>query len=209
MRCGPLSFRVKIREPFRSVHDSIQVNPQYPTRRIPAPMQLLAVRCQLGERGAFDDLIARWHEPLWRYLRRLSGNDDAAKDLSQDTWIRVFRGIARLREPSKLRPWLFGIARNVAMDRLRGHYTEGSRADVDLDELPAADDVNLEEDFATLESGLANLPIVERETLTLFYLRELSLEEIAGLVGVPVGTVKSRLFRARQMLRRVLEGANS
>ena len=184
------------------------MNPNTPLSD-PRADALLAVRCQLGERGAFDDLIARWHEPLWRYLRRLSGNDDAAKDLSQDTWIRVFRGIARLREPSKLRPWLFGIARNVAMDRLRTQYTAGSQSDVNLDELPAADDVNLEEDFATLESGLANLPIVERETLTLFYLRELSLEEIAGLVGVPVGTVKSRLFRARQMLRRVLEGANS
>jgi RNA polymerase sigma-70 factor (ECF subfamily) len=171
--------------------------------------ELLAVRCQLGERGAFDDLIARWHEPLWRYLRRLTNNDDAARDLAQDTWLRVFRGIARLREPSKLRPWLFGVARNVAMDRLRSQYTAGSQADVDLEELPAADEVNLEEDFATLESGLANLPIVERETLTLFYLRELSLEEIAGLVSVPVGTVKSRLFRARQMLRRAMEGANS
>jgi len=170
---------------------------------------LLAVRCQLGERGAFDDLIARWHEPLWRYLRRLSNNDDAARDLAQDTWLRVFRGIARLREPAKLRPWLFGVARNVAMDRLRAHYTAGPQADVDLEELPATDDVNLEEEFATLEAGLANLPIVERETLTLFYLRELSLEEIAGLVSVPVGTVKSRLFRARQMLRRVMEGLES
>ena len=168
--------------------------------------ELLAVRCQLGERGAFDDLIARWHEPLWRYLRRLSNTDDAVRDLAQDTWMRVFRGIARLREPSKLRPWLFGIARNVAMDRLRSQYAEGSRADVDLEQVPATDDVNLEEELATLESGLANLPIVERETLTLFYLRELSLEEIAGLTSVPVGTVKSRLFRARQMLRRALEG---
>ena len=69
--------------------------------------------------------------------------------------------------------------------------------------------MNLEEDFATLESGLATLPIIERETLTLFYLRELSLEEIAGVVEVPVGTVKSRLFRARQMLRRVLKGDES
>jgi RNA polymerase sigma factor (sigma-70 family) len=171
---------------------------------------LLAVRCQLGERAAFDELIARWHEPLWRYLRRLSNSDDTARDLVQDTWLRVFRGIARLRDPAKLRSWLFGVARNVAMDRLRSQYAEGSRADVDLEELPAAaEDVNLEEEFATLEAGLATLPIVERETLTLFYLRELSLEEIAGLVEVPLGTVKSRLFRARQMLRRALKGARA
>jgi RNA polymerase sigma factor (sigma-70 family) len=204
----PFLIPAIIREPFRSVHDSTRVNLKTP-HPDPRADALLAVRCQLGERGAFDDLIARWHEPLWRYLRRLAGNDDAAKDLSQDTWIRVFRGIVRLREPSKLRPWLFGVARNAAMDRLRSHYAAGLQADVDLDELPSADDVNLEEDFATLESGLASLPIIERETLTLFYLRELSLEEIAGLVNVPVGTVKSRLFRARQMLRRAMQGAIS
>jgi RNA polymerase sigma-70 factor (ECF subfamily) len=180
-----------------------------PVLHDPRTDALLAVRCQLGERGAFDDLIARWHEPLWRYLRRLSNSDDTARDLAQDTWLRVFRSISRLREPAKLRPWLFGIARNVAMDQLRSQYIAGPQAHIALDELPAADDVNPEEDLATLESGLANLPIIERETLTLFYLRELSLEEIAGLVGVPVGTVKSRLFRARQMLRREIEGAKS
>jgi RNA polymerase sigma factor (sigma-70 family) len=171
--------------------------------------ELLAVRCQLGERAAFDALIARWHEPLWRYLRRLSNSDDAARDLSQDTWLRVFRGIAALREPARLRQWLFGVARNVAMDRLRAQYAQSPHADVDLEELPAAESVNLEEEIATLEAGLETLPILERETLTLFYLRELSLEEIAGLVGVPVGTVKSRLFRARQLLRRVLENTGT
>jgi RNA polymerase sigma factor (sigma-70 family) len=172
--------------------------------------ELLAVRCQLGERDAFDALIARWHEPLWRYLRRLSGNDDAAGDLAQDTWLRVFRGIANLREPAKLRSWLFGIARRVAMDRLRAQYAQAPQVQIELDEVPAElPEVNLEEEFATLESGLASLPIIEREALTLFYLRELSLEEISGLLDVPVGTVKSRLFRARQMLRRVTRGAEA
>ncbi len=194
-----------MREPFRSVHDSTQVNPKT-TLADQRADELLAVRCQLGERAAFDELIARWHEPLWRYLRRLSNHDDAARDLAQDTWLRVFRGIARLREPSRLRPWLFGVARHVAMDRLRAQYAHAPQAPLDADVIAAEEpDVNLEEEFATLESGLATLPIIERETLTLFYLRELSLEEISGLVGVPVGTVKSRLFRARQMLRRTLE----
>lgn len=187
----------------------MHVNPKTSVSDIRAD-ELLAVRCQLGERAAFDALIARWHEPLWRYLRRLSGSDDTARDLAQDTWLRVFRGIAKLREPARVRPWLFGVARNVAMDRLRAQYAVGSPANVDLEDLPAAgEDVNLEEELATLESGLATLPIVERETLTLFYLRELSLEEISGLVEVPVGTVKSRLFRARQMLRRALKGNES
>jgi len=203
----PLSL-LGLDEPFASSCDFKFVNPKdfIHDSRVDA---LLAIRCQLGERAAFEELIARWHEPLWRYLRRLSSSDDTARDLAQDTWLRVFRGIARLREPAKLRSWLFGIARNVAMDQLRSQYSEGSREEMNPEELPAADDVNLEEEIATLESGLATLPIVERETLTLFYLRELSLEEISGLVEVPVGTVKSRLFRARQMLRRALKGDES
>jgi RNA polymerase sigma factor (sigma-70 family) len=166
--------------------------------------ELLAVRCQLGERPAFDALIARWHGPLWRYLRSLSG-EQSADDLAQETWIRVFRGIARLREPMKLRAWLFGIAHRVAMDRLRDKYAVPSMVDMDVTSVENDDQtVNLEDEIATLEHELARLPMVEREVLTLFYLRELSLEEIAEVLGIPVGTVKSRLFRARRMLRREL-----
>ena len=68
--------------------------------------ELLAVRCQLGEAGAFDDLIARWQTPLWTYVRRLAGQDDAASEIVQDVWIRVIRGIPRLRagrEPDRSR----------------------------------------------------------------------------------------------------------
>jgi RNA polymerase sigma factor (sigma-70 family) len=116
------------------------------------------------------------------------------------------RGISRLREPASLRPWLFGIARRVAMDRLRSQYTQNLDAEVVLDELPAAvADPDLESDLAILDAGLTTLPIRERETLALFYLRELTIDEIAALLAVPAGTVKSRLFRARQLLRRELE----
>ncbi len=174
---------------------------------IPDPRadELLAIRCQLGERAAFEALVARWHEPMWRYLRRLAGNDDAARDLMQDTWLRVLRGIASLREPAKLRPWLFGIARRVAMDKFRYQYARPAAEDVELDALAAPDsDLALDADFAALDAGIAKLPAFEREAVTLFYLRELTIEEIAGLLGSPAGTIKSRLFRARQLLRREL-----
>ena len=75
--------------------------------------ELLVVRCQLGDRAAFDDLTRRWHPSLWKYIRRVAGNDDAAKDMVQDVWLRVLRGIGRVRDGSRLRPWLFGIARRV------------------------------------------------------------------------------------------------
>ena len=168
--------------------------------------ELLAIRCQLGEREAFDALIARWHEPIWRYLRRLTNSDDAAADLAQDTWLKVLRGIASLREPASLRPWLFGIARRVAMDRLRRQYTRAVDADAVLEDLPAPIVDDLDSDLASLEAGMSTLPLRERETLALFYLRELSIEQIAVLSDVPAGTVKSRLFRARQLLRDQLTG---
>jgi RNA polymerase sigma factor (sigma-70 family) len=168
--------------------------------------ELLAIRCQLGERAAFDALIARWHEPVWRYLRRLANNDDVAGDLAQDTWVRVLRGVGSLRDPAKLRSWLFGIARRVAMDRLRFEYVRRGADDLELDELPSDDATqDLEADLATIDTALAGLPISEREMLTLFYLRELSLADIALMLAMPVGTVKSRLYRARLELRRALE----
>jgi RNA polymerase sigma-70 factor (ECF subfamily) len=89
------------------------------------------------------------------------------------------------------------------MDRLRDKYAAAVAADVDVETLAAAETevFDREADIASVEAGLDTLPPVEREVLTLFYLRDLSLTEIAEALGVPVGTVKSRLFRARRMLR--------
>lgn len=81
----------------------------------------IAVRCQLGERAAFDELIQRWHGPIWQYVRHLS-DDDVAQDIAQDIWLRVLRGIGRLRDPAKLRAWLFGIAHRTWIDTLRKQY---------------------------------------------------------------------------------------
>jgi len=167
---------------------------------------LLAVRCQLGEPAAFDELIARWHEPLWKYARRLTGDEDAAADTVQEVWLRVLRGIARLRDPALLRPWLFGIARRVVMDRLRASYSEPAMVPIDETDLAGDDDAReLADDVNALHAELEQLPVLEREVLVLFYLRELTLTELAAVLAVPVGTIKSRLFRARNALRRQLE----
>lgn len=168
--------------------------------------ELLVIRCQLGERSAFDELVERWYAPVWRYLRRVAGGDEVASDVAQDAWLRVLRGIGRLRDGSKLRPWLFGIARRALMDRLRQQYATRGDTDVDLEALPGDDfSDDPRDEIAAMEHELARLPVTEREVLTLFYLRELSLAEVAEVLDVPVGTVKSRLFRARQLLRRGLD----
>ena len=168
----------------------------------------IAVRCQLGEREAFDELIQRWHGPIRQYLRNLT-DDDAAQDIAQDIWLRVLRGIGGLRDPAKLRSWLFGIAHRTWIDTLRKKYAVviADIDEVDQRELPEPGlSEDLEQELAAMEHELTRLPAIEREALTLFYLRELSLQEIAQALEIPVGTVKSRLHRARRLLRRELIG---
>jgi len=164
--------------------------------------ELLAVRCQLGEPDALDALIARWHPALWSYARRVTGDPDAAADAVQDAWLRILRALPGLRDPARLRPWMFGIARRVLMDRFRAQYAAPAFADVEPGDLAEPDD---RRDAALaaeeLHGALDALPVAERELLALFYLEELSLNELADVLSVPVGTVKSRLFRARRLLR--------
>ncbi len=168
---------------------------------------LLVVRCQLGERAAFDELIQRWALPLRRYAGRVAGDEHPADELVQDIWLRVLQGIGRLKDPGKFRPWLFGIAHRCLMDELRSRYARSIDDGTDPDQL-AADNPDPDRDLLAheLECGMARLPAGDRDVLSLFYLEELSLTETALVLAVPVGTVKSRLFRARQMLRQQLTG---
>jgi RNA polymerase sigma-70 factor (ECF subfamily) len=122
----------------------------------------------------------------------------------QEAWLRVLRGIARLRDPERLRAWLFGITRRVVMDRLRASYSEPAM--VAIEDVDIAEDArDLADDVSAMHEELNQLPLLEREALVLFYLRELTLAELADVLGVPIGTIKSRLFRARHSLRSQLE----
>jgi RNA polymerase sigma-70 factor (ECF subfamily) len=160
--------------------------------------ELLVVRCQLGEREAFADLLRAWHDRLRTYVWRMLPSADA-DDVTQEVWLAVLRGLPRLRQPERFTPWLFTIARRAVINRLRAEY---ARAEVADDTEPAEpDSSDLILDRAALTAGLAGLPMREREILILFYLQDLSLETCAEICAIPVGTVKSRLSRARRMLR--------
>ncbi len=158
---------------------------------------LLLVRCQLGERAAYDELVRAHAGPLLRHIRRIAGTVPA-DDLAQDVWLRAFRGMASLRQQARFRPWLFGIAHHVVMDHFRLRYAAGKEVQ---DDTAAEEPENREELLAAMETQLASLPLIERETLNLFYLEDMSLADIAVIQAVPAGTVKSRLFRARAQLR--------
>jgi RNA polymerase sigma-70 factor (ECF subfamily) len=167
----------------------------------------IAYRCQLGEPAGFELLLAEMERPLYYYILKLLGDEDAALDVLQDVWIKVFRGIGSLRVPEALRTWLYRIARGTALNRVRD---DASRASVEemLDEtLDAATEPAFgRDDVLALHAGLDRLYQRHREVLVLLFLEGLSVEEIGQVVGCPPGTVKSRIHHAKRALRRLLEG---
>jgi RNA polymerase sigma-70 factor (ECF subfamily) len=162
---------------------------------------LLVVQAQLGDRRSLAELVGHWHGPIWRYVRRMLDSPGVADDVSQEVWARALKALPGLHQPQRFAPWLFTIARRSVMDRLKESYRPEDLAESDQ---PISDHVGAVLDRAQVAEGLAGLPAREREVLILFYLQDLALEECADLLDVPVGTVKSRLFRARQLLRDAL-----
>lgn len=164
----------------------------------------LVVRSQLGEREAFGELVRVWHRPVWEYVRRMLGKPELADDVSQEVWLAVVRGLPRLREPERFAAWLFTVARRSVVNHLRDRYAEQPGPPAE-----PSDPADAVVDRLDLTRWLEEVPVVEREVLVLFHLEDLSLEECAQVLGVPVGTVKSRLFRARRMLRVAAEGGRT
>jgi len=170
--------------------------------------ELLVVRCRRRDPEAWRQLVDRYNDRLLYYIRRMVSDDDRARSLVQDVWMHAVRGIGHVRTPERLAPWLYTIARRVAMSHYRKEFTEPEVTAVErLDEVAEAEP-DTDQRFANAELvhfGLSRIGLAEREVLTLFFLEEFSIDEIAGILEIPPGTVKSRLSRARSELRRVLE----
>lgn len=145
---------------------------------------------------------------LRRYARAMLGDRAAADDLVQDTLERAWSRISQWRPGSDLRAWLFGIMHNLRVDQLR----RGGLATTSLDDEDEAADVPVRPtqtdllEVMDLETALRQLPDEQREILSLVALEEMSYADIAALLGIPIGTVMSRLSRGRERLRLVMEG---
>lgn len=157
------------------------------------------------------------HLPLLlRVGRRLTKNEADAEDLAQDTLVRALSRAGDLRDPGKLRPWLLTIQRSIFLNQRRGLRAHLEVLDGGLSEQPAREPVgNLEDDIFSrgvddeLLAALESLPDNWREALLLRELEELSYVQIAQIQDCPIGTVRSRLARARKTLQEILlEGKN-
>ncbi|NMM77018.1 RNA polymerase subunit sigma-24 [Acidovorax sp. SRB_14] len=163
-----------------------------------------AAHAQRGERAAFSELVARFQDRIYRFLVRLTRSHDDALELTQDTFLNAYKALPRWTPQARLSTWLFRIARNLAFDWLR----RGKRVDFvplsDEEEALCPDpapgpDAVLEtvQRYQGLEASLARLPTEHREILLLREIEDMSYEEIAAVLDIGLGTVKSRIARAR------------
>lgn len=171
---------------------------------------LLLLRVQTREEGAFQELVTHYERRLLYYIHRILGNGADRSDVLQEIWLRVFLKIHTVRVPSAFRVWLYKIAHDVAVSHLRKvrRWEAVSLRNEDAVEVPESSDWNELELLDHAEQAhvaLAQLSLAHREVLTLRFLEELELSEIAEVVGCSIGTVKSRLHYAKLEIRKLLE----
>ena len=167
----------------------------------------LTLRCQSGESGAFEDLIAVMERPLLYYATSLTGNADTGLDVLQDVWIKAFRNIRKLKDPGSVRSWLYTITHGIAVDRIRRNSSRELAEKVQLEDFEEAEEPSFaNEDAAAIHQALSQIGLRHREVLVLHFLEDLSIAEIAKVVGCSEGTVKSRIHYAKRAMKEILSG---
>ena len=177
------------------------------SRRTRIEDELLVLRSQEGDASAFDELVGRWQERLWRHAWRLLGDEDAAWDVLQEAWIGISRGIGRLEDAAAFPAWAYRIVSNKCRDRIRRERRRREAVESYSDQVRQADAdaPNFDEQCANLREALARLPGRDRAILSLRYEEGFDTAAIAAILRVPEGTVKSRLHYARKRLRKYME----
>ena len=177
-------------------------------------------RIRAGDLDAFETLVRRHEATVYRVAFRMLGNRDDAADTVQDTFLRAYRAVSRFRGDAAFRTWLVGIAINVCRTRLTSAPARMARRSESLDEeredaprpalpdrRPSPEDAALGAELrAAVAAALRRLPAEHREVLVLREVEGLEYGELASVLRCRLGTVKSRLARARAALRAALEG---
>lgn len=179
---------------------------------------LLIKRVLSGEKNAFEMIIQKYQRPLFNYISRTVGERELALDFTQEVFIKTYTKLRSFRTEYKFSTWLFKIASNTIIDYWRkrkidavsidqSRETDGSSLPQQIaDKEPSlANQFELQELRSCIEEVLEHIPISLRELFVWRHINEFSYEEIAEIKNMPVGTVKNRVFQAKEMIRRRLE----
>ena len=182
--------------------------------------ELLVLRCQSGEQKALEQLIARWQPRLWRHARRLTGRREAAWDVLQETLLAIVRSLHRLDDPALFRTWAYRIATHKSADWMRKQQRDRKLAEAVANngnprslgiqqqrEFESTHEPN--DDVKRLHNAMGELSGDRQTILVMHYLDGMGIAEIAVALDIPAGTVKSRLYHARQQLKELLERTES
>lgn len=172
--------------------------------------EYLVMSSQAGSRAAFEELARRWMPRVVRYVARTLGRErdsaELVREVVQETWVAVVRGLRRLEDPTHLPAWLYSIAARKCADAIRTavrqrRFAATSATSEHERNGDDADDWGRSRDLA---AAIGRLPETERSVVHLYYGEDLAVAEVAAVLGVPPGTVKSRLHHAREVLKRYL-----
>ena len=160
--------------------------------------QLLVMAAQDGNQAAFEKLVSLWQKKLWQYVFRLTTDVHASWDITQQCWLEILKGLKKLRDPNKFKAWAYRIATNRSMDWLRD---EKKNQHINLESIEV--DGDQKEDDLQVKELVQRLKSDSRVILSLHYFEQLSISEISIAMNIPPGTVKSRLFTAREELKQL------
>ena len=158
--------------------------------------EILVMDCQSGNVKALEKLVSRWQKRLWQYAYNLTGDSEAAWDITQDSWLGIIKGLRKLHDPAKFKAWAYRITTNKSIDWIR--KTKAVKQ-ISIEEVQ--DHQHKERKDTGVKELLEKLDIRKRAVLNLYYFEQLTVPEISVALKIPKGTVKSRLASARKELK--------
>jgi len=161
----------------------------------------LVEACRHREDGAFDDLVRLTHRPVYTLIARIVGDPEEAADVTQEAYVRVWRGLKRFRGDASFSTWLYRVATNTALSHIKRRSREGIPTDpVTMPDRPVDDSSQVQADADVVERAMRKLPADARAVLVLKEMYGWTCEEIGREMGATEGAIKVRLFRARRRL---------
>jgi RNA polymerase sigma-70 factor (ECF subfamily) len=172
------------------------------------PDSELVRQIQSGDDAGFDELMRRYKRPVMNFAFRMLGNAEDAEDIAQDIFVRVYQKLNTYRTETKFSTWLFAMARNAAIDRMRWRARHPTKSIESTPEIAmvsgTTEAVGAREIGGQIAAAVARLPEDQRTALVLCEYRGMSYAEIAGVMRCSQKSVESRLYRAKQTLREAL-----
>jgi RNA polymerase sigma-70 factor (ECF subfamily) len=168
--------------------------------------EVLVLRCQEGDSQALDEMLSRWQERLWRHAHRLTEDRDGAWDVLQEAFLGIARGINRLEDPAAFPAWAYRIVNRKSTDWVRRRIRHRRREAASAAALHQMEEGRREtvRKVATLRDAMRQLTGADRALLALRYEEGFTIAQVAAVLDLPEGTVKSRIHYARERLRQLL-----